>query len=188
MCDPVSIAVTSLALAGAGQMQQYQAEKDRAAAQELKNKQARKSANIAYLADLAGLDRKKAKELKEQAQLKEGKEKELIKKQDKALLEGLESGNANVEATLRDVGFDYESTFNEIAQKTFDTNIDNIFGYTDAYAAMRRSYNQVPDVFQPSKMGLAIGLGSSAVDTYSNVQMGKYGQSSSSDLDTGEIG
>ena len=38
MCEPTTIALASLALAGAGQMQQYQAEKDRAAAQELKNK------------------------------------------------------------------------------------------------------------------------------------------------------
>lgn len=185
MCEPTTIAIASLALAGAGQMQQYQAEKDRAAAQELKNKQARKSANSAYLSDLAELDRKKAKDLKEQALLKEGKEKELIKKQDTALLKGLESGNANIDAVLRDVGFDYESEFNAIDRKTYDTNIDNIFGYTDAYSAMRRSYNQVPDVFQPSKMGLAIGLGSSALNTYTDVKMGKYGQSSSSDLDTG---
>ena len=188
MCPPTVIAAAALTLQAMSMQQQYTAEKDRAAAQELKNKEARKSANRAYLADLAGQDRKKAKELKEQAIVKEGKEKELIKKQDKALLKGLESGNANVEATLRDVGFDYESTFNDIAQKTYDTNINNIFAYDDAYAAMRRSYNQVPDVFQPSKMGLAIGMGSAAVNTYSNLKTGKYGESSSSDLDTGEIG
>ena len=182
MCEPTTIAIASFALAGAGQIQQYNAAKDKAAAQEAKNKQARLSANRAYLADLGELDRIKEKANKEAALDKEGKELQLIKKQDKSLLKGLESGNANVEAALRDIGFDYESTFNQIDRKVYDTNINNVFGYDDAYAGMRRSYSKIPDVFQPSKAGLLIGLGSSAVSSYSSLQSGDFGKASVSDL------
>ena len=182
MCEPTTIAIASFALAGAGQIQQYNAAKDKAAAQEAKNKQARLSANRAYLADLGELDRIKEKANKEAALDKEGKELQLIKKQDKSLLKGLESGNANVEAALRDIGFDYESTFNQIDRKVYDTNINNVFGYDDAYAGMRRSYSKLPDVFQPSKAGLLIGLGASAVGTAADYNAGKYGKGSVSDL------
>ena len=71
-----------------------------------------------------------------------------------------------------------------LSDKQEDANISNIFGQDDAYSAMRRSYNKLPDVFQPSKAGLLIGIGSSAVGSYSNLVSGKYGKSSSSDLPT----
>jgi hypothetical protein len=183
MCEPTTIlAISAFTMSALQQQQSYEASKAKAAAQDAKNKQARLSANRAYLADLGELDRIKEKANKENAQVKEGKELELIKKQDKNLLKGLESGNANVEAALRDIGFDYESTFNQIAQKTYDANINNVFGYDDAYSAMRRSYSKLPDVFQPSKAGLLIGLGSSAVSSYSSLQSGDFGEASVSDL------
>ena len=188
MCNPTYIAIAALSLSALQSQQQYQADKARARAQEDKNKAARKSSQIAYLADLNKLDRDAIAANKLAAKDKEAGERDLIVKQDEALLTQLESGNANVDAVLRDVGFDYESEFSKLDQKVYDNNLNTIFGYDDAYAAMRRSYNQVPDVFQPSKMGLAIGLGSSSLNTYTDVKMGKYGKSSSSDLDTGEIG
>ena len=182
MCEPTTIAIASFGLSVMQQQQQYQAQKDQAAAQELKNKEARKSANRAYLSDLNELDRIKGNELRDAAKEKEGKELELLKKQDKGLLKGLESGNANVEAILRDIGFDYQPTFSMLSDKQEDANISNIFGQDDAYSAMRRSYSKLPDVFQPSKAGLLIGVGSSAVGSYSNLVSGKYGKSSTSDL------
>ena len=102
--------------------------------------------------------------------------------QDKAKLLGMERGSNNVEAALRDIGFDYEKTFDSIGADVYDSNINNIFGYDDAYAAMQRSYSQIPDVYKPSDMGLAIGLAGTAVSTYGNLQGGKYGKSSASDL------
>jgi hypothetical protein len=185
MCEPTTIlAISAFTMSALQQQQSYEASKAKAAAQDAKNKQARLSANRAYLADLGELDRIKEKANKENAQVKEGKELELIKKQDKNLLKGLESGNANVEAALRDIGFDYESTFNQIDRKVYDTNINNVFGYDDAYAVMRRSYSKLPDVFQPSKAGLLIGLGASAVGTAADYNAGKYGKGSGSDLKT----
>ena len=183
MCNPTYIAIAALGMSALQQQQQYQADKDRANAQELKNKEARKSAQTAYLADLSNLDRKKAKELKEAAVKKEGTEVKLIKKQDEDLLVGLESGNANVDAVLRDVGFDYQPEFTLNSQKVSDINIENIFGYDDAYAAMRRSFNKVPDVFQPSKAGLLIGVAAEGVNQYGNVIGGKYGKGSASDIE-----
>ena len=183
MCEPTTIlAISAFTMSALQQQQSYEASKAKAAAQEAKNKEARLSANRAYLADLGELDRIKEKANKEAALDKEGKELQLIKKQDKSLLKGLESGNANVEAALRDIGFDYESTFNQIDRKVYDTNINNVFGYDDAYAGMRRSYSKLPDVFQPSKAGLLIGLGSSAVSSYSSLQSGDFGKASVSDL------
>ena len=182
MCEPTTIAIASFGLSVLQQEQQYRAQKDQAAAQELKNKEARKSANRAYLSDLNELDRIKDNELRDAAKEKEGKSLELLKKQDSALLKGLESGNQNVEALLRDIGFDYQPTFSMLSDKQEDANISNIFGQDDEYSAMRRSYNKLPDVFQPSKAGLLIGIGSSAVGSYSNLVSGKYGKSKSSDL------
>lgn len=182
MCNPTYIAIAALGMNVLQQQQQYQAQKEQAAAQELKNKEARKSAQRAYLSDLANLDREKERELKKAALTKESEELELIKKQDKSLLESLEKGNSNVEAVLRDVGYEYQSTFTALDQKVDDINIDTIFGRDDAYAAMRRSFNRVPDVFQPSRSGLLIGIGASAVGEYGNMVGGKYGKSKSSDL------
>ena len=182
MCEPTYIAAAALGMNVLQQQQQYQAQKEQAAAQELKNKEARKSAQRAYLADLANLDREKERELKKAALTKESEELELIKKQDKSLLESLEKGNSNVEALLRDVGYEYQSSFTALDQKVDDINIDTIFGRDDAYAAMRRSFNRVPDVFQPSRSGLLIGIGASAVDQYGNMVGGKYGKGKSSDL------
>jgi len=187
MCEPTTIALASFGLSAIQMQQQYQADKDRAAAQELKNKEARKSAQRAYLSDLSNLDRIKAKELKKKAAEKEGKERDLIIKQDEALLESLEKGNANVDALLRDVGFDYQPDFDLMDREVSDINIDHLFGRDDAYAAMRRSFNKVPDVFQPSKAGLLIGTASAGLGTYADLQSGRYGKGSTSDLDTGEI-
>ena len=184
MCEPTTIAIASLGLSVLQQQQQYQAAKDQAAAQELKNKEARKSANRAYLADLTKLDREKDEELRKSAIEKEGTERELIVKQDKALLQGLEKGNTRVEALMSEIGFDYSPTFGLLSRKQEDLNISNIFAQDDAYSAMRRSYSRIPDVFEPSKAGLLIGIGSSAVGEYSNVVSGKYGKSKSSDLPT----
>jgi len=188
MCNPTYIAIAALSLSALQSQQQYQADKARARAQEDKNKAARKSSQIAYLADLNKLDRDAIAANKLAAKDKEAGERDLIVKQDEALLTQLESGNANVDAVLRDVGFDYESEFSKLDQKVYDNNLNTIFGYDDAYAAMRRSFNQVPDVFKPSKAGLLIDVASSAVTQYGNVQGGKYGESKSSDLNTGEIG
>lgn len=187
MCEPTTIALASLGMSAFQQQQQYQAQKDQAAAQELRNKEARKSANRAYLADLAALDREKQKELRDAAAEKEGLELQNIKKQDEALLDGLEKGNANVEAVLRDVGFEYQSEFSKIDREVSDVNINNIFGQDDAYSAFRRSYSKIPDVVQPSKLGLAIGVAGSALGTYTDYKSGKYGKSNSSDLDTGAV-
>lgn len=182
MCEPTTIAIASLAFSGMQQIQAHKDAKRQARDQELRNKEARKSSQKAYLADLAELDRKQLKEQKEAQLIKEEKELELIKKQDKSKLTGLERGTNNVEAALRDIGFDYERTFDSIASDVYDSNINNIFGYDDAYSAMRRTYSQIPDVYQPSDMGLAIGLAGTATSTYGNLQAGKYGKSKSSDL------
>tara|TARA_B000000557_G_scaffold96965_1_gene78422 strand:- start:1027 stop:1578 length:552 start_codon:yes stop_codon:yes gene_type:complete len=183
MCEPTTIALASFGLSVVQQQQQYQAAKDQAAAQEIRNKEARKSANRAYLADLAKLDREKQNELRDAAAEKEGLELENIKKQDEALLAGLEKGNANVESLLRDVGFEYQSEFSKIDREVSDININNIFGQDDAYSAFRRSYSKIPDVVKPSSLGLAIGVAGSALGTYADYQSGSYGKSKSSDID-----
>lgn len=186
MCNPVYIAIAALGITVLQSQQSYQASKDRATAQADKNRIARKSSQTAYLADLNKLDRDADAANKLAAKDKEAGERDLIVKQDTQLLKGLESGNANVDAVLRDVGFDYEPEFSKLDQKIYDNNLNTIFGYDDAYAAMRRSFNQVPDVFRPSKAGLLIDVAGAAVTQYGNVQGGKYGKSKSSD--TGEIG
>ena len=182
MCEPTTIALASLAFSGMQQISAHKNAKQQARDQQARNKEARKSSQRAYLSDLAELDRKQFKKEKDAKTVKEEKQLELIKKQDKAKLASMERGSNNVEAALRDIGFDYEKTFDSIAADVYDSNINNIFGYDNAYAAMQRSYSQIPDVYKPSDMGLAIGLAGTAVSTYGNLQGGKYGKSSASDL------
>tara|TARA_X000001036_G_scaffold429646_2_gene461129 strand:- start:165 stop:752 length:588 start_codon:yes stop_codon:yes gene_type:complete len=182
MCEPTIIASMAFAINSAQQVAEYKAAKEQARAQELRNKEAAKSANRSYLADLSELDRIEFQKNRDALSEKEGKEKELIKKQSAAQLKALESGNENVEAQLRDIGFDYESEFDRISQTVFDNNINTIFGYDDAYSAMRRSYTKIPDVVRPSALGLGIGIAGAGVQSYGNLEAGKYGKSKPSDI------
>jgi len=188
MCPPQAIAYAVFAISAAQQVAEYKAAKDQAADQRRRNEEARKSANRAYLADLSEIDRKTLAIEKKEKLAKEGKEIELMKAQDKAALTGLESGNANVEAQLRDIGFGYQSAFKESDRKIYDSNIDAIFGYDDAYSAMNQSYSKLPTVSDPSGLGLAIGIAGSAASTYGNYKAGKYGSASPADLNKNSVG
>ena len=181
MCPPY-IAAAAFAISTAQQVAEYKAAKEQARAQELKNKEAAKSANRSYLSDLSELDRIESQKNRDALSEKVGKEKELAKKQSAAELKALESGNENVEAQLRDIGFDYESEFDRISQTVFDNNINTIFGYDDAYSAMRRSYTKIPDVVRPSGLGLAIGIAGAGVQSYGNLKAGKYGKARETDI------
>lgn len=182
MCPPQAVAYAVFAISAAQQVAEYKAAKDQAADQRRRNNEARKSANRAYLADLSEIDRKTLALEKKEKSGKEGQELELIKKQDAAQLKALENGNANVEAQLRDIGFGYSPMFKESNRKIYDSNIDAIFGYDDAYSAMNQSYSKLPTVSDPSGLGLAIGIAGSAASTYGNYNAGKYGKASPSDL------
>lgn len=176
MCSPEAIAVTKFAFQVASAKAEYDDQKRVAALQRQRNEEARKSYNKQYLADLAELDRKRQKELRDVAIKKEATERDVIKDQAKGELKALESGNANVEAVLRDIGFDFKDEFNLFGGKIEDVNTQTLFGYDDAYNAMSANYAKLPTPVVPSKLGLALKIGGSGIGTYGDYKGGKYGE------------
>ena len=140
MCNPTALAVTNFAIQAASAKAEYDDAKNRAALQKQRNDEARKSSQMSYLADLGKLDIEQQQKNQKLAIEKEAKERELIKKQSSGYLAGLEKGNANINAVLRDIGFDYQPDFLTNKAAVEDINTETIFGYTDAYNAMKKSY------------------------------------------------
>ena len=85
MCNPTAIAVTRFAFQVASAKAEYDDQKRVAALQRQRNEEARKSYNKQYLADLAELDRKRQKELRDVAIKKEATERDVIKDQAKGI-------------------------------------------------------------------------------------------------------
>jgi hypothetical protein len=176
MCNPTAIAVTNFAVQAVAAKADYDDAKQRAKLQAQRNEQARKSAQISYLEDLAKLDREKDKETKLAAIEREKKETELIKDQATAELLGLEKGNANINATLRDIGYEYQPDFIANAQSVEDINTQTLFGYNDAYKAMERSYYSLKAPVIPSKTAMALKIAGAGASTYGKYESGQYGQ------------
>lgn len=176
MCSPEAIAITSFVVQTASAKAEYDDAKNRARIQKERNDAARKSSQIAYLSDLGKLDIEQQQKQKEIAIAKEAKEGELIKKQSEGYLAGLEKGNANINAVLRDIGYDYVPTFLEQKAKIEDINTATIFGYSDAYKAMEKSYAKLKAPVIPSKTALALKIAGAGTSTYGTYSSGGYGQ------------
>ena len=87
MCNPTALAVTSFAVQAASAKAEYDDAKQRAKLQAQRNEEARKSAEMSYLADLGKLDVEQQEKSQKLAIEKEAKEKKLIKDQSKGYLE-----------------------------------------------------------------------------------------------------
>ena len=174
MCNPMAIA--SFAIQTISAKAEYDDAKDRARIQRENNEKARKSAEMAYLSDLGKLDIEQQQKQKEISIQKEKKETELIKKQSAGYLAGLEKGNANINAVLRDIGYDYQSDFLTQKAAVEDINTQTIFGYTDAYRAMERSYASLKQPVMPSKTAMALKIAGAGVSTKAKYDSGYYGK------------
>lgn len=176
MCNPTALAVTSFAIQAASAKAEYDDAKNRAALQKQRNDEARKSSQMSYLADLGKLDIEQQEKNQKLAIEKEAKERELIKKQSSGYLAGLEKGNANINAVLRDIGFDYQPDFLTNKAAVEDINTQTIFGYTDAYNAMKKSYASLKQPVIPSKTAMALKIAGAGTSTYGTYQSGGYGK------------
>ena len=176
MCNPTALAVTSFAIQAASAKAEYDDAKNRAALQKQRNDEARKSSQMSYLADLGKLDIEQQQKNQKLAIEKEAKERELIKKQSSGYLAGLEKGNANINAVLRDIGFDYQPDFLTNKAAVEDINTQTIFGYTDAYNAMKKSYASLKQPVIPSKTAMALKIAGAGTRTYGTYQSGGYGK------------
>ena len=176
MCNPMAMAVTNFAVQTISAKAEYDDAKDRARIQRDNNEKARKSSQMAYLSDLGKLDIEQQQKQKEIAIAKEAKETELIKKQSKGYLAGLEKGNANINAVLRDIGYEYQPEFLNQKAAVEDINTQTIFGYTDAYRAMERSYASLTAPVMPSKTAMALKIAGAGVDSKGKYDSGYYGQ------------
>jgi len=176
MCNPTALAVSSFAIQAVSAKAEYDDAKNRARLQKENNEKARKSSQMAYLSDLGKLDIEQQQKQKEIAIQKEAKETELIKKQSQGYLAGLEKGNANINAVLRDIGYEYQPEFLNQKAAVEDINTQTIFGYTDAYRAMERSYASLKAPVMPSKTAMALKIAGAGVNTYGTYKSGGYGQ------------
>ena len=176
MCNPTAMAVTSFAVQTISAKAEYDDAKNRARIQRENNEKARKSSQMAYLSDLGKLDIEQQQKQKEIAIQKEAKETELIKKQSQGYLAGLEKGNANINAVLRDIGYEYQPEFLNQKAAVEDINTQTIFGYTDAYRAMERSYASLKAPVMPSKTAMALKIAGAGTNTYGTYKSGGYGQ------------
>ena len=176
MCNPTALAVTSFAIQAASAKAEYDDAKNRAALQKQRNDEARKSSQMSYLADLGKLDIEQQQKNQKLAIEKEAKERELIKKQSSGYLAGLEKGNANINAVLRDIGFDYQPDFLTNKAAVEDINTQTIFGYTDAYNAMKKSYASLKAPVIPSKTAMALKIAGGGLDSYGKYNSGYYGK------------
>ena len=174
MCNPTAIA--SFAMQTISAKAEYDDAKDRYRLQKENNDKARKSSQIAYLSDLGKLDVEQQQKQKEIAIAKEEKETELIKKQSEGYLAGLEKGNANINAVLRDIGYEYQPEFLNQKAAIEDINTQTIFGYSDAYKAMEKSYASLTQPVMPSKTAMALKIAGAGVDTKGKYDSGYYGQ------------
>mgnify|MGYP003139933691 CR=1 FL=1 len=174
MCNPMAIA--SFAIQTISAKAEYDDAKDRYRLQKENNDKARKSSQIAYLSDLGKLDIEQQQKQKEIAIAKEAKETELIKKQSEGYLAGLEKGNANINAVLRDIGYEYQPEFLNQKAAVEDINTQTIFGYTDAYRAMQKSYASLTQPVMPSKTAMALKIAGAGVDTKGKYDSGYYGK------------
>ena len=176
MCNPTALAVTNFAIQTISAKAEYDDAKNRARIQKENNDKARKSSQIAYLSDLGKLDVEQQQKQKEIAIAKEAKETELVKKQSEGYLAGLEKGNANINAVLRDIGYEYQSDFLNQKAAIEDINTETIFGYTDAYRAMEKSYASLKAPVIPSKTAMALKIAGAGADSYGKYESGYYGQ------------
>lgn len=176
MCNPTALAVTNFAIQTISAKAEYDDAKNRARIQKENNDKARKSSQMAYLSDLGKLDVEQQQKQKEIAIAKEAKETELIKKQSEGYLAGLEKGNANINAVLRDIGYEYQPEFLNQKAAIEDINTQTIFGYTDAYRAMEKSYASLKAPVIPSKTAMALKIAGAGADSYGKYESGYYGQ------------
>jgi len=176
MCNPTALAVTNFAIQTISAKAEYDDAKNRARIQKENNDKARKSSQMAYLSDLGKLDVEQQQKQKEIAIAKEAKETELIKKQSEGYLAGLEKGNANINAVLRDIGYEYQPEFLNQKAAIEDINTQTIFGYSDAYKAMEKSYASLTQPVMPSKTAMALKIAGAGVDTKGKYDSGYYGQ------------
>ena len=176
MCNPTALAVTNFAITAVSAKAEDDDAKNRAALQKQRNDEARKSSQMSYLADLGKLDIEQQEKNQKLAIEKEAKERELIKKQSSGYLAGLEKGNANINAVLRDIGFDYQPDFLTNKAAVEDINTETIFGYTDAYNAMKKSYASLKAPVIPSKTAMALKIAGGGLDSYGKYNSGYYGK------------
>lgn len=176
MCNPMAMAVTNFAVQTISAKAEYDDAKARYRLQKENNDKARKSSQMAYLSDLGKLDIEQQQKQKEIAIQKEAKETELIKKQSEGYLAGLEKGNANINAVLRDIGYEYQPEFLNQKAAIEDINTQTIFGYTDAYRAMEKSYASLKQPVMPSKTAMALKIAGGGLDSYGKYNSGYYGQ------------
>lgn len=137
-----------------GGISDYNAKKQAANDQAYANQQAIESANAAYLTDITNIesDRGKAAAEKVLEQFKVNMQRKA------ATAQALNLGFGNPTSVVQNIGYTADFDYNEITSEFLgDMEILNNQG-DQAYANMKRTYNSLEPVTQPSVLGLGLEI------------------------------
>ena len=162
MCstDPVTLAIGALKVGTA--VSSWQADRQQAANQAYADYQTRRNADQAYLTDISKIETERGRAARE----KSTEELRAKMKRIKDLAAAQNAGFGNPLRVAQDVGSVFDQEYNDIA---FEFEADMIAlnnQSVDAYANLKRIYNNIAPVYQPNSLDLALRVGNAAVDTY----------------------
>ena len=159
MCS-VELAVAGLKVASAASG--WQADRQQAANQAYADYQTRANADQAYLNDLSKIETERGQAARE----KKVEEFRAKMKARKDTAKALNAGFGNPLRVAQDIGTVFDQEYNDIA---FEFEADMIAlnnQSVDAYANLKRIYNNIAPVYQPNSLDLALRVGNAAADTY----------------------
>ena len=162
MCgtDPATIAIGTIKIASA--VSGWQADRQQAANQAYADYETRRNADSAYLNDLSKIETERGRASRE----KSTEEFRAKMKARKDAAKALNAGFGNPLRVAQDIGSVFDAEYNDIA---FDFEADMIAlnnQSVDAYANLKRIYNNIAPVYQPNSLDLALRVGNAAADTY----------------------
>ena len=160
MCDPVTIAITSLNVMSS--IQEHRSLQAVAAAKQRANEQTRRNSDQSYLYDISKIDKEAVSASREKA-LANFKD---TQDANKKLAQNLNLNAGNPDKIIQDIAGTYDMAFLDIT-KDYETDISRLYGKTkEAYSAQQRRYNSIAPVVMPSRTGLFLNVATAAAKGY----------------------
>lgn len=162
MCgtDPVTMAIGALKIGTA--VSGWQEQRQQASNQAYADYKTRRNADQAYHNDLTKIETERGRAARE----KSTEQLRAKMKRIKDLARAQNAGFGNALRVAQDVGTEFDAEYNDIAFG-FEADMITLNNQrTDAYANLKRIYNNIAPVYMPNSTDLALRIGNAAVNTY----------------------
>jgi hypothetical protein len=160
MCDPVTIAITSLNVMSS--IQEHRSLQAVAAAKQRANEQTRRNSDQSYLYDISKIDKEAVSASREKA-LANFKD---TQDANKKLAQNLNLNAGNPDKIIQDIAGTHDMAFLDVT-RDYETDISRLYGKTkEAYSAQQRRYNSIAPVVMPSRTGLFLNVATAAAKGY----------------------